>query len=43
MPAKRQTLLFSATFSDEIRHLAGEFLRNPETIEVPRGTASPTT
>jgi ATP-dependent RNA helicase RhlE len=34
MPANRQTLLFSATFSNEIRHLAGEFLRNPETIEV---------
>jgi ATP-dependent RNA helicase RhlE len=34
MPAQRQTLLFSATFSDEIRRLAGEFLRNPETVEV---------
>jgi ATP-dependent RNA helicase RhlE len=34
MPAKRQTLLFSATFSDEIRHLAAEFLHDPETVEV---------
>ena len=34
MPAQRQTLLFSATFSDEIRRLAGEFLKNPETVEV---------
>jgi ATP-dependent RNA helicase RhlE len=34
IPARRQTLLFSATFSDEIRHLAGEFLSNPETVEV---------
>ncbi|HJX68129.1 MAG TPA: DEAD/DEAH box helicase [Candidatus Limnocylindrales bacterium] len=34
IPAKRQTLLFSATFSDEIRQMAGEFLTNPETVEV---------
>jgi ATP-dependent RNA helicase RhlE len=34
MPSRRQTLLFSATFSDEVRRLAGEFLRNPETVEV---------
>jgi ATP-dependent RNA helicase RhlE len=34
LPAKRQTLLFSATFSDEVRRLAGEFLTNPETVEV---------
>ena len=34
MPALRQTLLFSATFSEDIRRLAGEFLTNPETIEV---------
>jgi ATP-dependent RNA helicase RhlE len=34
IPAKRQTLLFSATFSDEIRRMAGEFLTNPETVEV---------
>jgi ATP-dependent RNA helicase RhlE len=34
IPAKRQTLLFSATFSDDIRQLAGEFLTDPETVEV---------
>jgi len=34
MPAQRQTLMFSATFSDDIRRLSGEFLHNPETVEV---------
>jgi ATP-dependent RNA helicase RhlE len=34
IPAERQTLLFSATFSDDVRRLAGEFLTNPETVEV---------
>jgi ATP-dependent RNA helicase RhlE len=34
IPGKRQTLLFSATFSDEIRHLAKEFLTDPQTVEV---------
>ena len=34
IPSRRQTLLFSATFSNEIRRLAGEFLTNPETVEV---------
>ena len=34
LPAKRQNLLFSATFSDEIRRLAQEFLHDPETVEV---------
>ena len=34
LPAQRQTLLFSATFSDDVRRLAGEFLHDPETIEV---------
>jgi ATP-dependent RNA helicase RhlE len=34
IPGQRQTLLFSATFSDEIRRLAGEFLHNPEIVEV---------
>ncbi len=36
LPASRQTLLFSATFSDEIRRLAREFLTDPETVEVAR-------
>jgi ATP-dependent RNA helicase RhlE len=34
LPQKRQTLLFSATFSKDIRELAGSFLSNPETVEV---------
>lgn len=34
MPAKRQNLLFSATFSGEIRKLAGGLLRDPVTIDV---------
>src|SRR3954467_6308286 len=39
LPARRQTLLFSATFSDEIRAMAGKLLREPVSIEVsPRNT-----
>ena len=34
LPAKRQTLLFSATMPKEIRHLAKEMLKNPETVQV---------
>jgi ATP-dependent RNA helicase RhlE len=33
IPAKRQTLLFSATFSKDIRKLAKEFLKNPISVE----------
>ncbi len=33
LPAKRQNLLFSATFSKEIRQLAGSILNNPIPIE----------
>ena len=41
LPRKRQTLLFSATFSDAIRTLARELLRDPLSIEVsPRNTAA---
>jgi ATP-dependent RNA helicase RhlE len=36
LPKQRQTLLFSATFSDEIKKLAQDFLRNPVTVEVAR-------
>ncbi|MGZ5039558.1 MAG: DEAD/DEAH box helicase [Usitatibacter sp.] len=38
-PPMRQTLLFSATFSDEIRRLSAQFLRDPATIEVARRNA----
>lgn len=34
LPKQRQSLLFSATFSPEIRKLASNFLRDPITIEV---------
>jgi ATP-dependent RNA helicase RhlE len=41
VPATRQTLLFSATFSDEIRRLAAGILRDPATVQVtPRNTAT---
>ncbi len=36
LPAKRQNLLFSATFSDEIQALADRLLDAPEKIEVAR-------
>ena len=36
LPAKRQSLLFSATFSDEIKKLADTMLRDPQLIEVAR-------
>ena len=36
LPAKRQNLLFSATFPDEIRKLASSFMHAPVTIEVAR-------
>jgi ATP-dependent RNA helicase RhlE len=34
LPSRRQNLLFSATFPDEIRKLAGSFMRDPATVEV---------
>lgn len=43
LPERKQTLLFSATFSDEIRKLANQLLKSPELIEVARrNTASET-
>ncbi len=39
LPAKRQNLLFSATFSDEIRELASGLLHNPGQVEVARRNA----
>ena len=39
LPKRRQNLMFSATFSDDIRRLSGTILRDPETVEVaPRNT-----
>jgi ATP-dependent RNA helicase RhlE len=36
LPAKRQNLLFSATFPEEIRKLAATFMQSPITVEVAR-------
>lgn len=40
LPSHRQNLLFSATFSDEIKKLASGFLNNPKIIEVARRNTS---
>ena len=41
LPKKRQNLLFSATFADEIRELATGLLDNPAVIEVtPRNSTA---
>jgi ATP-dependent RNA helicase RhlE len=39
LPAKKQSLLFSATFSDEIKDLADRLLNQPALIEVARRNA----
>jgi len=39
VPKEKQSLLFSATFSDEIRDLANSLLKNPQSVQVtPRNT-----
>ncbi|HEY8085211.1 MAG TPA: DEAD/DEAH box helicase [Methylophilaceae bacterium] len=40
LPKKRQTLLFSATFSNDIKKLAQDFLVDPVTVEVARRNAT---
>jgi len=41
LPTSRQTLLFSATFTDEIKQLASRFLKNPALVEItPRNSAA---
>ncbi len=43
LPKRRQTLMFSATFSDEIRGLAQDLLNNPAFVEAsPRNAAANT-
>jgi ATP-dependent RNA helicase RhlE len=42
LPKQRQTLLFSATFSPEIRRLAQSYLQDPVTVEVARANATAT-
>jgi ATP-dependent RNA helicase RhlE len=41
LPAQRQSLLFSATFSDDIRSLAKSLLRDPVSIDVSPRNAPP--
>jgi ATP-dependent RNA helicase RhlE len=36
LPKERQTLLFSATYAEEIKQLAGQFLRDPAEIQIAR-------
>jgi len=40
LPKQRQNLMFSATFSNEIKRLANSFLTNPVMIEVARGNST---
>jgi len=40
VPDKKQTLLFSATFSDDIKKLANKLLKSPALIEVTRQNAA---
>ena len=39
LPAQRQNLMFSATFSDEIRNLAAGILRDPAYVQIARRNA----
>ncbi|WP_132765635.1 DEAD/DEAH box helicase [Caldimonas thermodepolymerans] len=43
LPKQRQTLLFSATFSPEIKKLAQSYLQDPVLVEVARPNATATT
>ncbi len=43
LPKQRTTLLFSATFSTEIKRLASSYLQDPVTIEVARSNATAAT
>jgi superfamily II DNA/RNA helicase len=43
LPKQRQTLLFSATFSPEIKRLANSYLQDPVTVEVARANATAST
>ena len=40
LPKQRQNLMFSATFSNEIKKLADDFLTNPVLVEVARSNAT---
>ena len=40
LPPRRQNLLFSATFAEEIKRLANDFMHDPQLIEVARRNAT---
>jgi len=42
VPAQRQTMLFSATMPDDIKHLADDILKNPATVQVNAGAPAKT-
>ena len=41
LPTQRQTLMFSATFSNEVRRLAADFLRQPAFVQVTPADSAP--
>jgi ATP-dependent RNA helicase RhlE len=43
LPTTRQTLLFSATLSPEVRRLSAQFTRDPEHVDVSEGVVVPST
>ena len=43
LPARRQTLMFSATMAPPIRKLADKFLKNPKEVEVARASSTAST
>lgn len=42
LPAKRQSMVFSATMPKEIRHLATQILQNPATVQINHTVPAPT-
>jgi len=43
LPRDRQTMLFSATISPEVKHLARDFTREPQHVDISRGDTVATT
>eukprot|EP01116_Phalansterium_solitarium_P007480 TRINITY_DN2018_c0_g1_i2.p1 TRINITY_DN2018_c0_g1~~TRINITY_DN2018_c0_g1_i2.p1 ORF type:complete len:585 (-),score=179.31 TRINITY_DN2018_c0_g1_i2:652-2406(-) len=43
IPETRQTMLFSATYDSDVRHLAMDFLKDPITLDVAERNAAPVT
>lgn len=42
LPKERQSMVFSATMPDEIRHLTSDILRNPATVQINHTLPAPT-